>query len=108
MPESMFSEDEARYFDERIPGWREMTNDELLDAIRDGRARGTARMDQIDAERREPTRFLDALERAMDELGTVYVVDVADEVARGLYGGHTPLTRKELAAIAAIAAADGG
>ncbi len=85
------------------PGWREMEVGKVVDALEDSLAADSAEWDQFKAEYDEEKRFGEAIVAAMRERGATFGSDVYDDVARDLYGGHTPLTRRVIAEAEAFA-----
>ena len=85
------------------PEWRDLPVSQAEDALRDARARTTAEFEQTKAEHDEAMRFSVAVQAAMRERGATYGHEVYDDVARELYGYHTPLTRRVIAEVEALA-----
>lgn len=80
-----------------------MTLGEVTAALRDDMAAATAEHDQEVAEHHEVQRFGRAVLDAMERTGAEFAEEVVDEVARELYGGHTPLTRRWIEQVETVA-----
>jgi hypothetical protein len=100
----VISPEEATIVEELLgPDWRSMSVSEGAGALEDALAREAAKFAQVKAEHEEAMQFSRAVTKAMRKRGATYAHEVYDDVARELYGHHTPLTRRVIAEVEALA-----
>lgn len=100
------SENDASYLEGILgDGWQSIPASEGPSALSDARARLAAQWEQEKSEFSEEMRFAAAVQAAMKDRGAKYGYEVYDDVARDLYGHHTPLTHRVICEVEGIAKA---